>query len=315
MVVSAVLITGGCGFLGWNIARGLTQAGEKVICYDVKEPDQRLIQWKNEKITILKGDVSNFQQVLSVVKDEKVEKVVHGGAILGYSSNADEIRQYIKTNIEGTLNILEAMRIAGIDKGIYLSSEEVYGTFQTTLAHETHPIDPVGIYAITKYTGESLINLYYEEHDIDCVILRTCWVYGPGLPRERPPWYLIEKAVKGEKGFIKSGADHLSDKTYVDDLVQSVQLALSRKKTKHRVFNIASGQLTTLGQMVDIILKIVPGAQIKVGPGLLDNSERVKLPQKGALDITRAREELGYKPQYDLERGLRTYIEWLSKVN
>jgi UDP-glucose 4-epimerase len=313
--LSVILITGGCGFLGWNITRGLAQAGEKVICYDVKEPDSRLVHWKNEKIKIIKGDVGDLKKVCEVVEDEKVEKIVHGGAILGYSSNYDEIRQYIKTNIEGTLNILEAMRIGGTIKGVYLSSEEVYGTFQSTLANETHQIDPVGIYAITKYTGESLINLYHNEHDIDCLILRTCWVYGPGLPRERPPWFLVEKAVKGEKGFIKNGADQLSDKTYIDDLVCGVQLALSSKKTRHRTFNIASGQLTTLGQMVEMIGKIVPGAQIIVGPGLLDNSDRVKLPQKGALDITRAREELGYKPRYDLEKGLRAYIEWLSEVN
>ena len=310
--MSSILITGGCGFLGWNIARGLTQLGERVVCYDIKQPDPRLIQWQNDTTKIVEGDVKYFEQILGVIRDERVKKIVHAGAIVGYTSKVDEIIQYIRTNIEGTLNVLEATRVMDLDKIVFISSEEIYGTFQYESAKETHPVNPLGIYATTKCAAESLINLYYMEYGINCLILRTCWVYGPGLPRDRAPWFLIEKALKGEEAFLENGGDQKSDKTYVDDLVQGVRLALSNNKVKHRIFIVASGQVTTLGQMISLIKRIIPGARIGVGSGLLNNSQKVKMPQKGALDISRAREELGYQPQYNLEKGLGKYIRWLK---
>jgi UDP-glucose 4-epimerase len=313
--MAAILITGGCGFLGWNIARDVTRSGDRAVCLDMRNPDSRLMHWKNDRIKIIEGDVTDYEKVLGIIRAENIEKIVHGGALLGYTSRADEIRQFIKTNVEGTLNILEAMRVSGVGRAVYLSSEEVYGTFRGRTADETHPMNPVGIYGITKQTAELLIDMYHAEHHVDCLILRTCWVYGPGLPRDRAPWFLIENAVKGVRGFIVNGGDHSADKTYVDDLVQGVRLALSKEKVGSRIFNIASGQSSTLSQMVDAIKKIMPGAPIDVGPGLLDNSDNVKLPQKGALDIGRAARELGYRPEYDLEKGLRKYMKWLSDTS
>lgn len=112
---------------------------------------------------------------------------------------------------------------------------------------------------------------------------------------------------------MDSGADHRVDHTYIDDFLQGALLAFEAEQPQSRVFNIASGQAHTFREMAQMVAEIIPGADITVGAGLMKYSPEVSAPQKGALNIDRARQELGYRPHYALFEGLKKYTEFLKK--
>ena len=309
----SILITGGAGFLGAHLARALARRGDRVVAYDnflsgVPESLNDL----QENVKLVHGDILDVTFLIRTMIKEKVKKVIHTAALVSFAPSIEKPALTAKINIEGTVNVLEASRILGVERMLDISSEEVYGTFQYEPADEDHPLSPTTPYAITKTTAENFEKFFHKFFDLDIVIVRTSWVYGVGLPRPRPPKTFVENSLKGVPTTLDWGADHRIDHTYIDDFVQGTLLAFDVKAPKHRVFNIASGEGHTYREMVRMIQKIIPGSNISVGPGLIMQSEDLNAPQKGALDIRRAATELGYRPRYGLFEGLKQYVAQLK---
>jgi nucleoside-diphosphate-sugar epimerase len=154
---------------------------------------------------------------------------------------------------------------------------------------------------------EQLGRSYRDLHGLEVINLRTSWVYGPGLPRERIPKTLIEAALGGRPLHVPSGADAAIDHTYLDDVVSGMLAALDRRQHRYDAYNIASGAAVTVAQIVDLVQELVPGAQLSVGPGPYRHGDRVELVRKGALDVSRAAAELDWRPKYDIRAGLAAY--------
>jgi nucleoside-diphosphate-sugar epimerase len=136
-------------------------------------------------------------------------------------------------------------------------------------------------------------------------------VYGPGLPRDRIPRNLVMAALQGRELHIPHGADTAIDHTHVDDWVSAVIAALDHREHRYDVYNISSGQASTVARLAQIVSELVPGARLSVGPGLYRHGNQIELIKKGALDISRAEAELGWKPRFDIRSGLAAYIEAL----
>src|SRR5262249_53715468 len=155
-----------------------------------------------------------------------------------------------------------------------------------------HPNRPRQPYGISKYAVERLACDYADAYGLECVHIRTCWVYGPYLPRPRVPKTLIDAALSGQKLHIASGGDFRVDHVYIDDCVDGILRALDKPKHRFDVYHIATGQAPALFEIVEIVKTLVPGADLAIGPGnyrFVDGTEAVR---KGALDISRARAEL-----------------------
>jgi UDP-glucose 4-epimerase len=257
------------------------------------------------------GDILDLSFLIRTLIAEKVKRIIHTAALVGFAPSVEKPVLTAKINIEGTLHILEASRIAEIERVMDISSEEVYGHFQYEPVDEDHPFTPTAPYAISKVAAERFGQFYHRFFGLDVVTIRTSWVYGPGLPRPRPPKTFIENSLKGIPTKMDAGADHRVDHTYIDDFVQGALLAFDVKNPKSRVFNIASGKAYTFGEMARMVEQMIPGVKITVGPGLLKYYEGVEGPQKGALNIQRAQTELGYRPRYDLFEGLNRYKDYL----
>jgi nucleoside-diphosphate-sugar epimerase len=217
----------------------------------------------------------------------------------------------VRVNVEGSLNIFEAMRLSSIRRCIHISSEEAYGPFRADRIDETHPLDPVLPYGICKAAVEHFGRGYRDLHGLEVINLRTSWVYGPGLPRERIPKTLVEAALAGRKLHVASGADTRIDHTHIFDIVSGILKALDHPQHRHDAYNIASGQAPTIAELIAIIRESIPGAQLSVGPGAYKHGDRVEMVRKGALDVSRAAAELGWTPRYDIRAGLADYIEAL----
>lgn len=309
----SILITGGAGFLGAHLARALARRGDRVVAYDnflsgVPESLKDL----HDNVKLVHGDILDVTYLIRTMIAEKVNKIIHTAALVSFAPSIEKPAFTAKINIEGTVNVLEASRILGVERVLDISSEEVYGTFQYEPADEDHPLSPTMPYAITKVTAENYEKFFHKFFGLDIIIIRTSWVYGVGLPRPRPPKIFIENSLKGIPTTLECGADHRIDHTYIDDFVQGTLLAFDVKTPQHRVFNIASGESHTYREMIRMIQKIIPGSNITVGPGLIKQAENFDAPQKGALDIKRANEELGYQPKFGLFEGLKQYVAQLK---
>jgi UDP-glucose 4-epimerase len=256
--------------------------------------------------------MANVAQALLL---HKPDAVLHCAAIVGVLSSLGSPINVVRVNVEGSLNVFEAMRLGGVRRCIHISSEEAYGAFRADKIDETHPLDPVLPYGICKAAVEQLGRSYRELHGLEIVDLRTSWVYGPGLPRDRVPKNLIDAALAGRRLHIPSGADTRIDHTYVDDMTAAMLVALDHKQHRYDVYNIASGSAPTVAEIVAIVRELVPGAQLSVGPGPYLHGDRVEAVRKGALDVSRAAAELGWKPRYDIRAGLAAYLAQMREVH
>jgi UDP-glucose 4-epimerase len=307
--MARILVTGGGGFLGSAIVEALAARGDQVVALDVAF-GARLQQLATSRaVTTVAGNVTEWPQLAHVIASHRPDKVVHCAAIVGVLPSIAAPLATMRVNVEGSLNLFEAMRLFDVRRVVHISSDEVYGPFQTAVIDEDHPCRPLMPYGVSKHTVEQLGRSYAERYGLECINVRTCWVYGPGLPRARVPKTLVDAALEGRPLHLPSGADFRVDQVYVDDTVQGVLLALDHAAHAFDAYNIATGEAPSLAEIVAIIKELVPGADLSVGPGPFRYDQATVPVAKGALDIGRARTHLGYAPAYDIRKGLAAHIE------
>ncbi len=305
-----VLVTGGGGFVGLAVAKALVARGDVVIALDSHvTPALERAAAAHANLTARPADVADLANVCQVFKADRPQAVVHCAAVVGVAASLGSPANVVRVNVNGALNLFEAMRLYEVKRILHVSSEETYGNFQSDLITEDHPQHPVYAYGITKVAVEHFGRTYRLTHGIECVNLRACWIYGPGLPRMRVPRDLIEAALAGRALHLPAGGDSTIDHTYIDDFVAGVLLALDHGEHAHDAYHIASGAAPSLFEMVEHVKALVPGAELSIGPGAYRHGGVVAVMRKGALDCTRAREAFGYQPRHDLRAGLAAYIE------
>ena len=302
-----VLVTGGGGFLGSALCRALAARGDRVTAFDLRfapafEAEER------DGLTLRRGDITDPSHVMSAVRSAAPDAIIHAAAIVGIKPAVESPRNVLRVNLGGSLNVFEAMQVFGVRRVIHMSSEEVYGDIPSGVATEDHPTFPVMPYGVTKLATEHLGRSFRDIHGIECINLRISWVYGMSLPRPRVPKVLVEAIAEGRPFYIPEGGDSRMDHTYEDDFVAGTLLALDHKNHPFDVYNLASGVAPTLKELVDVLRSIEPTADISVGPGVYKHNETWPLPEKGALDSSRAARVFGYRPKYDLRRGLEAYL-------
>jgi UDP-glucose 4-epimerase len=302
-----VLVTGGSGFLGAAAVRALLARGDSAIAFDARLGGLGSVG-ADERLVRLPGDITDMANVAQAILTYKPHAVLHCAAIVGVLSSLASPINVVRVNVEGSLNVFEAMRLGGVRRCVHISSEEVYGPFRAERIDESHPLDPVMPYGICKVAVEQLGRSYRDLHGLEVINLRTSWVYGPGLPRARIPKTLIEAALDGRPLHLPSGADAAIDHTYVDDAVSGMLAALDHRQHRYDAYNIASGTAVTVGQIVELVRELVPGARLSAGAGPFRHGDGIELVRKGALDVSRAAAELGWKPEYDIRSGLAAYV-------
>ncbi len=307
-----VLVTGGGGFLGAAVSSALLARGDSPIAFDTQfRANGAFLPKQQVRVT---GDITDMAALAQVVQTHQPDAVIHCAAVVGVLSSIGSPINVVRTNVEGSINVFEAMRLGNIKRCIHISSEETYGAFRADRIDESHPLEPVLPYGICKATVEQLGRTYRDLHGLEVINLRTSWVYGPRLPRDRIPRNMVLAALEGRALHIPHGAETAIDHTYVDDWVAAVLAALDHREHRYDVYNVASGEASTVTELAQIITALIPGAQLSVGPGRYRHGDQVDLVRKGALDISRAAAELGWKPCFDIRSGLAAYIEALRKT-
>lgn len=293
-----VLVTGGAGFLGRPLVRRLAELGERVVSFD-----RSVTGVFGDGVVEVAGDITDGALLERVLREHEVSEVVHGAAIVGVTASVAGLADSVRVNIDGSVALFEALVRTGVRRVVDLSSEETYGHFHADPIGEDDPARPVSPYGITKYAVERLGGYYAEQHGLPYVAVRLCWVYGPGFPRRRLPQPWLEDAAAGLTSSLDQGGDHRIDFTYVDDVVDGIILVLRAEKLEHRAYNLATGHATGIRELAARIAELCPGWQVELGGGPIEMAPGVAAADKGALDISRAK-ELGYAPRVPLAEGL-----------
>ncbi|MEM3439434.1 MAG: NAD(P)-dependent oxidoreductase [Candidatus Bathyarchaeia archaeon] len=290
-----------------KVPEGFIRRGEALghLLFERAGPVGKARQWLDADERDLAGMASNNH---SAIKK---------GIILGRFTSSTKLARAkwapvlsFEVNVKGTLNVLEAARLMDLHRVIFISSTAVYGiTKEGELVGEDYRKNPVTLYGAQKLFGEHLGENYRINYGLSFIALRLPIVYGPGQSQRGFSAFkeIVEKPLLGERAVVKVGGDQKYDAVYVKDVARSVWLASRAKDPRHSAFNIGAGNQCTLWDLAEIVKSYIPNALIEIGPGF-DVAE----PIRGPLDLRRAKDELGYVPTYDLERGVRDYIEKIS---
>lgn len=307
--MARIIVTGANGFIGAEVVKALAARSDEVVGFDILVgPILCALQERHANLRVVSGEITEWHHIANLIRDVKPDAVVHCAAIVGVIASADAPFATMRVNVGGSLNLFESMRLFGVKRVVNISTEEVYGNFNADRITEDHPCFPIMPYGISKFAVEQLGRDYRRNHGIDAIHVRTCWVYGPGLPRARVPKTLVDAAVEGRPLHVASGGDFRVDHVYIDDLVTGILAALDKPEHRYDVYHLSSGEAPSLFEIVEIIRELVPGCDVSIGPGQYLFGDRIQVVRKGALDTGRSRGELGYVPQYGIRKGLAAYI-------
>jgi nucleoside-diphosphate-sugar epimerase len=258
--------------------------------------------------TLVEADICDADAVGAVFA-KSPDAVIHCAAVVGVLASLASPVKLFRVNVEGSVNLLEAMVRHCCRRMIHISSEEIYGDFLAPRIDETHREAPLHAYGISKCAVEHLGRSYRATRGLEVVNIRTSWVYGPGFPRDRVPLNMIRAAAEGRALHVPGGAEERIDHTYLDDAVAGILGALDCADHPHEAYHVASDSAPSLSEIAEVVRDLVPGADITVGPGPYRHGGDIAMPRKGALDCTRARQAFGYRPQFDIRAGLAATLE------
>lgn len=308
----AVFITGGHGHIASWTAYFLAKEGESVILYDINPAPPDCLKEVSKNITFIRGDVLDFPHLTETFMKHRgeIDGIIHTVGIMG-EIVLENPHQHVALNIGGTHNMLEIARQFEIPKVVYTSTGAVYGAVAGTVSEVEYPTNPSDLYGATKASSEFLGQQYADSFGFEFRISRLSFCYGQGkLPSRFIRLYrLAFGALEGLKDLtMDRGASQKLDFTYVEDAARGTAMLYQARSLKHSIYNIATGASNSVGKVAELAQKYSPfKVNVELGPGEL-------MQRAEALDISRAREELGYEPRYGIEEGIQKYAAWMEKV-
>ncbi|MGE5582416.1 MAG: NAD-dependent 4,6-dehydratase LegB [Bacillota bacterium] len=309
-----VLVTGAGGFIGSHLTEELARTGAVVrafIHYNSKN------QWgwlesspAKEKIEVYTGDIRDYDSVKEAVKGSQV--VFHLAALIGIPYSYSSPLAYIKTNIEGTYNVLQAARESGVKRVIQTSTSEVYGTARYTPINEEHPLQPQSPYSATKIAADNLALSFYNSFNLPVVIARPFNTYGPRQSARAIIPTIITQILSGKQKIVLGNLSPTRDLNYVDDTVNGFIKIAESDDTIGEVVNIGSGREISIGNLVNLIAEIM-NSKIEI----VQDNQRIRPAnsevERLLCDNTKIKKYTNWTPQFSLESGLEQTIAWLKE--
>ena len=311
------LVTGGAGFIGSHVCERLLQTGHAVWAFDdlnsfydpqLKRRNLRDLQALSRPFEFVHGDLTDGPALHVLFREVKFDQVIHLAARAGVRPSLEQPAFYQRVNVEGTVNVLEAARRAGVRKCILASSSSVYGVNAKVPFAEDDPVfQAISPYAASKLACEALGHVYHQVHGFDVVLLRFFTVYGP---RQRPD-LAIHKFARliqaGEPVPVFGDGNTERDYTYIDDIVDGV-VAATQHEFGYEIFNLGESQTVRLSRLIEL-LETALGRK-----AVIDR----RPPQPGDVpvtfaDITKARSRLRYHPRVRIEQGIPLFVDWFRK--
>ena len=317
-----VIITGGAGLIGSELSKIFLNQGYDVYVFDAFI--QYLLPFNNDKfnylhkrfkgylgnenLNFLRGDVRDRENLRKIINKIKPKYIIHLANLpLADLSNINT-EEAISSIFNSTVNLLDIIKDDNTDiKLTYASSSMIYGDFKYIPCDESHPKEPKDIYGGTKFATETIIETYSRRFNLDYTIVRPSAVYGPNDINRRVSQIFIENAIKNKPIYLHNGGSSVLDFTYVEDIAYGLYLATIKEKASKQIYNITRGEGRTLREFVDILGKYFKKIKIEEKPADMFR------PERGSLDINKAKKDLNYSPQFSLEDGIKKYLESIDE--
>ena len=322
-----IAIVGGGGFIGHNMALSLKERGHKpyiidslavnnMLSFTDSEIKNRKLYWAilNQRIELLHDndiqinieDARNYSAMTRLVNLHNPDVIIHLAAV----SHANKSNKDPHTTFDHTLRTLEnSLDIARHHNChlIYFSSSMAYGHFDGKSVNEETPCNPLGIYGTLKYSGELIVKAYHRVFDIPYTIIRPSALYGERCVSRRVSQIFIENAVQELDISINGDGKDLLDFTYIDDLIQGTILTVEKREAINQTFNLTYGEARSIGEMAEILKAHFDNIKINYNP------KNKLTPDRGTLNIDKARKLLNYNPKYPIDKGYPKYIKWYKE--
>jgi len=320
MAKKRILVTGGSGLVGAYAVQMLLERGERPVIFDVALNERLLgaVGLDPAKLTLIRGDMLDLPALISAIRDNDCDRIIHLAAFLGEEVQR---RPYsgVRLNFMGTVNVFEAARLEKVSRVVFPSSGTVYlGSLGEGLEKidESIPINPLSVYAATKASCEFMGRAYAKRYGFEFVCLRyTGGLYGPSpaalkATREIAIQQMIRAAVKGESVKI-SWPYGPAEILYGKDAAKGTVLAVLKEKFKDALFHIGNGIMLSGDDIVAAVRKAYPGSNIELTKA---NNPMPYPDSRLASDFSRAKEQLGYQPDYSIDRAVVDYGETLKRL-
>lgn len=309
-----ILITGVAGFIGSNLADRCLELGAKVIGIDNMfngSVNNLNIAQQSKNFQLIKGDIRDYSLLLEISKE--IEIIYHVGAFTSVPQSIIMPETCNTVNVNGTINILNVARKNDIEKVIFSSSSSVYGDTNKLPLTEDMPRNPISPYGTSKLAGESYMQSFHHIYGLKTIILRYFNVFGPrqkDSPYSGVTAIWIGRIQRNEPLVIFGNGENSRDFTYIKDVVQGNLLA-GEKNVSGEIFNIGAGSPISLNDLAALLLRLTNRQDLSIKhtdprPGDIIHSY---------ADISKAKNQLDFIPQYDQKSGLKEYLSWISKNN
>lgn len=310
-----VLVTGADGFIGSHLTETLVAAGAEVTalaCYNAFDR----MGWLDEiapaarkSARLVRGDVRDAHQMMALCRGQEV--VFHLAALIAIPYSYDAPASYVATNVQGTVNVLQGCREAGVGRVVHTSTSEVYGTARVTPIAEDHPLAGQSPYAASKIAADAMAESFKRAYGLPVVTLRPFNTYGPRQSERAVIAAAVRQAVDDRCDEIRVGSlEPKRDFTFVGDTVQAF-LAVAALGDDHmgRVFNAGSGRMVAIGEVVEMVRRAA-GTDKPV----VTEKERVRPADSEVMaleaDSSALKAAGGWSPEVTLEQGVAQTIEW-----
>src|SRR5690554_6016664 len=315
-----ILVTGGAGFIGSNLAEELLKRGHQVTVLDNFATGKidnllPLLEKFGDSLTLQVGDIRNIADCKKATKD--IDFVFHEAALGSVPRSIKDPVTSNEVNVSGFLNMLVASRDAGVKRFIYAASSSTYGDSPSLPKVEEVIGKPLSPYAITKYVNELYADVFSRTYGMECIGLRYFNVFGrrqdPNGAYAAVIPLFVKKLMQHESPVINGDGEHSRDFTYIDNVIQMNMLAMetTRPEAVNQVYNTAYGERTTLNQLVqylkEYLSELDPAiTQVEVvhGPNRAGD-----IPHSLA-SIDKAKALLGYNPRFSMKEGLKEAVRW-----
>lgn len=320
----ATLVTGGCGFVGINLAEELGARGERVILFDrngLPALAQRVLQKQKLPPEVAIGDVRDAGRLERLLKDARVERVIHAAVITAGTAREATPGDIVDVNVKGTIAVLEAARSAQCRRVVCVSSGSAYGRTldePSPLREEQSPSRPETLYAITKLAAEQIALRLGSLWSLDTVCVRLGTVFGPwefdtGVRDTLSlPLQLLRLALRGEKAVLPR-REVRRDWVYSRDVASGLVAALTADRLPHRLYHLSSGK-TWQGSMpgwAEALTKTYPRFRVEYGetPNVSYHAES----DRALMDIGRLVADTGFRPRFGPAEALDDYAAWIRQ--
>jgi UDP-glucose 4-epimerase len=290
-----ILVTGGLGFIGYNLVKKLKLKNHNVITLDLKPGADYVLD-------ISKDDLSQIKEDIDIIYHLAAQP-------FGRGSEEDPFKD-LDFNTKGTLNVCYLAKLKNVSQIIYTSTTAVYGNNE--YASENSDLDPLSNYAVSKLYGEFCIKKFAKDVGFKYTIFRVWNTYGPGQDISNPFKGVVSafctQAIKGNKINVTGSLDRFRDVIYVDDVVSALELSLNFKNND--TFNLSTGIKITIKELINTIIKVLNKNEEDF---IVENTGEHLGDQQGCVGNNKKLIEKGWKIKYNLETGLSKFIEYITQ--